>query len=503
MLQYIVYADLNCPYSYALHERLYALNLLDQVEYRLVEHAQDIGLQGNSPDLLAELASDVFSVRSYASDISIALPPERPDSRFANLCVIAAGLIDPEKAQLFRRLFYKALWVDGLDIASPAVIFDCLEAAGLPTELSVDFECEEILDTWQDAWESSHVGSRVPVILASDGRKLLGLATNEEITAFFAGESTDVEYDSGKACKYAQHHTIAVFAPEGISTVWQTIDALRASYNILLPATFADLKQLLESAEQTPDLILVAAGDGWLQNLLYCQRMVQQFNHAFIPIAIAGAESDDQQEVTAYSHGVSDYLVQDRAPAVLKARIRMMLDLKRSRDVLERSARIDGLTGVNNRREFEKQLEMEWRRCARTRQPLSLIMVDVDHFKAFNDRYGHLAGDSCLRRVASAMQNSVNRSHDAIFRYGGEEFAVLLPDTDKAGALNVAQAIRDQILALGIPHDRSSAGLVVTASQGLETLVPSAENSPHQLVEHADTALYKAKKRSRNCVVAA
>lgn len=501
--QYVVYGDLNCPYSYALHERLKALNLLDKVDYRLVEHAQDIGLYENTPDMLAELASDVFSVRSYASEIPISLPSERPDSRFAILCVIAAAQIDSQKAIIFRDLFYKAMWVDGLDIASPTVIYDCLEAADLPTELSIDMDAEDILDEWQDRWENSHIGSRVPVIFSPDSRKLIGLASIDEISAFFAGEDNKVEYDSREMCKYSEHHTIAVFASEGLTPVWQLIEALRSDYNILLPATLGDLKQQLESAEQTPDLVLIHATDDWLNNLLLCQRLIQNINNTFVPIAIVGAESDDQQELKAYAHGASDYLVQDRAAGIIRARISMMLELKRSRDFLERSARIDGLTGVNNRREFEKSLEMEWRRSARTRQPLSLIMLDVDHFKAFNDRYGHLAGDSCLRRLAGVMQTTVNRSHDAVCRYGGEEFAILLPDTDTKGAKRVAQAIRDQIMLLGIAHDRSSTGLVVTVSQGVSTLIPSSSNSPHELVEHADQALYKAKSSQRNCVVAA
>ncbi len=501
--RYVVYGDLNCPYSYALHERLKALNLLSKVEYRLVEHAQDIGLYGNTPDMLAELASDVFSVRSCAGEISIALPPERPDSRFAILCVIAAAQIDDEKALIFRDLFYKAMWVEGMDIASPTVIFDCLEAAGLPTELSIDIDAEEILEDWQDRWENSKTGSRVPIIFSPDERKLIGLASVSEIEAFFAGEDNKVEYDSRKMCKYSEHHTIAVFASEGLAPVWQLIDALRGDYNILLPATLNDLKQQLESAEQTPDLVLIHATDDWLNNLLYCQRLIQNMKNTFIPIALIGAENDDQQELQAYAHGASDYLIKDRAAGITRARISMMLELKRSRDFLERSARIDGLTGVNNRREFEKTLEMEWRRSARTRQPLSLIMLDVDHFKAFNDRYGHLAGDSCLRRIAGAMQTTVNRSHDAVCRYGGEEFVILLPETDKKGAERVAQTIRQQIMLLGITHDRSSTGLVVTASQGVATLIPSSCNSPNELVESADQALYKAKSTQRNCVVAA
>ncbi len=503
MAKYTLYGDLNCPYSYAMHERLKALDSLDLLNVRLVEHAPDIGLYNTSPDMLTELASDVFTVRSNANEVHIALPPERPDSRFAILCVIAAEQIDPEKAAHFRDLFYRALWVEGKDIASPAVIFDCLEFAGLPTELSIDLECEDILDEWQENWESATVGSRVPVIIAEDGRRLTGLASLDEIQAFLSGNEIQVEYDSRKVCKYSDHQTIAVFATEGVAPIWQLMDAVRGDYNLLLPATFNDLKKVLESAEQTPDLILMHANDDWLNSLLYCQNMIQKLNHSFIPIALVSAESDDNQELQAYAHGVSDYLVADRAPGIIKARISMMLELKRSRDFLERSARIDGLTGINNRREFEKALELEWRRCSRTRQPLSLIMLDVDHFKAFNDQYGHLAGDSCLRRIATALQSAVNRSHDAVCRYGGEEFAILLPETDLKGAQRVAIMLRDEVMSLGISHERSSAGLVVTASQGVATLTPSSSNSPHQLVELADRALYKAKNKKRNCVVAA
>ena len=503
MAKYTVYGDLNCPYSYAMHERLKSLNIKENLEFRLVEHAPDIGLYSSSPDMLAELASDVFSVRSHASEVAIALPPERPDSRFANLCVIAAHLIDPIKAEQFRDLLYKALWVEGKDLSSPTVIFESLEAVGLPSELSIDLECEDILDEWQDEWESSTVGSRVPVILASDNRKLTGLASLEEIQSFLSGDEIQVEYDSRKMFKYSDHSTIAVFATEGVAPIWQLMDILRGDYNLLLPATFMDLKKILESAEKTPDLILLHANDDWLNTLLSCQNMIQKLNNAFIPIALVGAVNDDKQELQAYAHGVSDYLIADRAAGIIKARVGMMLELKRSRDFLERSARIDGLTGVNNRREFEKTLELEWRRSSRTRQPLSLIMLDVDHFKAFNDKYGHLAGDSCLRRIANALQNTVSRSHDAVCRYGGEEFAILLPETDSKGAQRVAVMLRDEIMALGIAHERSSTGLVVTASQGIATLIPSSSNSPHQLVELADKALYKAKSNKRNCVVAA
>jgi len=329
------------------------------------------------------------------------------------------------------------------------------------------------------------------------------LASLEDLKLFFDGGTTEVIYDSREYCKYTDHHTVAVFAPNGIEAVWKTIDALRARYNILLPATLGDLKKQLLSQEQTPDLLLIDGSDDWLPALLNCQNLIQKVHQSFIPTAIINAENEDQQELQAYTHGASDFIVKGRAEGIIRARVGMMLDLKRSRDFLERSARIDGLTGVNNRREFEKILEMEWRRASRSNQPLSLIMVDVDHFKAFNDLYGHLAGDSGLRRIASAMESAINRSHDSVCRYGGEEFAILLPETDTIGADLVAQRIRKQVQALGIKHERSSTGLVVTVSQGICTLTPSAVYNPHDLVERADKALYDAKDKSRNCIVVA
>lgn len=499
----IVYADLNCPYSYALYEQLKQLNRLDQVEYRLVEHAQDIGLSGNTPDMLTELASDVFAVRGQATEVDIALPPKRPDSRFAILCVIAASQLDPTLTWRFIDVFYRALWIKGLDIASPAVIFECLEQAGLPTQLEIDQRCEQSLDSWQQQWEDNNVHARVPVLVAADGRRLTGLAAPEQLQAFFAGEDQALEFDSRQCRKYADRYTIAVLASDGVTPIWQVMDALRSDFNLLLPASLQDLRQLLESNEQQPDLILIHANHDGLETVLHCQRLVQKLYNRFIPIALVGAPADDTFELRAYSHGVSDYLREGRQPGILRARIRMMLELKRSRDILERSARIDGLTGVFNRRELESRLEMEWRRSARSRQPLSLIMLDVDHFKAFNDRYGHLAGDSCLRRLASTMRQTVQRPHDAVCRYGGEEFVILLPDTNSTGALQVAERLRQQVLALTIPHDRSSTGLVVSVSQGVASQTPSRAGSPHALLEQADQALYQAKQQCRNCIVAA
>jgi len=160
----------------------------------------------------------------------------------------------------------------------------------------------------------------------------------------------------------------------------------------------------------------------------------------------------------------------------------------------------DALTGVANRRRFDEALLAEWRRSARERQPLSLVMADIDHFKEFNDSYGHLAGDGCLKAVATALQDGVHRPHDLLARFGGEEFAVLLPNTDAAGAQLLAEELRRRVEVLNIAHERSSVATVVSLSLGIKTLVPDEKSSITELLQGADAALYSAKQRGRNQV---
>jgi diguanylate cyclase (GGDEF)-like protein len=167
---------------------------------------------------------------------------------------------------------------------------------------------------------------------------------------------------------------------------------------------------------------------------------------------------------------------------------------------LRRLSITDGLTGIANRREFDHVLEREWRRCARQGASLAVIMVDVDHFKAFNDLYGHQAGDNCLAAVAGALTRSVRRPGDLIARYGGEEFAAILPDISLDGAMTVAQRMLDSVRAKMIPHDRSSAGPIVTISLGVSASTPLAGSSLEQLLAETDACLYEAKKTGRNAI---
>ena len=232
----------------------------------------------------------------------------------------------------------------------------------------------------------------------------------------------------------------------------------------------------------------------------------------WVPIIFLSSKEADQDLDRAIEAGGDDYLVKPVSFVVLNAKIRalqrlesmrakqfeMSRDLAAANRELEKLSRQDGLTGIANRRYFDSYLVTEVRRGARERQPLSLILSDVDHFKAFNDCYGHQAGDDCLRRVAAALSSAGRRPADLAARYGGEEFAIVLPGTVLEGAVDVAQAVSRVIGSLAIPHARSAVDKNVTLSQGIVSLIPEKETASEDLIQHADQALYQAKQQGRN-----
>jgi diguanylate cyclase (GGDEF)-like protein len=183
---------------------------------------------------------------------------------------------------------------------------------------------------------------------------------------------------------------------------------------------------------------------------------------------------------------------------LLEDRTRQLEDANKS---LRRMATIDGLTGISNHRHFRDFLDVEWRRALRDRSAVSIVMIDIDYFKTYNDSFGHQAGDDCLRRVADALSRAVGRPGDIVARYGGEEFVAVLADTDMDGAVVVAERLRERVESLRIPHPRSLCGRWVTVSCGSATAFPTRDVQPDELVGEADRALYRAKREGRNRVV--
>lgn len=276
-------------------------------------------------------------------------------------------------------------------------------------------------------------------------------------------------------------------------------EAFKPDYEALV-ATSGE-RGLKLAAEQSPDLILLDIMMPGMNGYTVCKLLKSDARTWNTPVIFISAKSLLEDELKGLDSGAVDYITKPFQVPIVKARVRTHLDLKRKYDLLEKLACIDGLTEIANRRRLENALKDEWRRCKRGGKPLSLVMLDIDFFKPFNDNYGHSAGDDCLRRVALAIRECLKRAGDLAARYGGEEFSCLLPNTELVSAEIVAELIRETVNQLQIIHAFSSVSDHITVSLGVATTIPSSKQVPADLVRSADNRLYKAKNNGRNQVV--
>jgi len=299
---------------------------------------------------------------------------------------------------------------------------------------------------------------------------------------------------------------------------------------------FSDLT-LIDSAEEAlrqlgvggmpsvqADLILMDLMMPGINGIEACRRIRQEPHLADVPILMVTVCDAGDELDTAFSAGASDYIQKPCSRTVLLARVGHALRLKqeidcrkaRERELLEiarqleianaalrRLAHLDGLTEIPNRRSFDETLAWEWRRVERSGGKVALLLVDIDHFKQYNDRYGHAAGDECLREVARVLNESNARPGDFAARYGGEEFAVILPETTVSGAAHVGDRLRGAVAALRLSVAGETDLAQVTISVGVAAVHPGSATTPAALIEAADRALYSAKAQGRNRVVTA
>jgi diguanylate cyclase (GGDEF)-like protein len=253
--------------------------------------------------------------------------------------------------------------------------------------------------------------------------------------------------------------------------------------------------------DRQPDLILLDVVMPGIDGFEVCRRLRAEERTQRIPIVFITGLNALEDERRGLELGAIDFIAKPLQAAIVRLRVRNHLELKRYRDFLEDLSLVDGLTGIGNRRRFDEFLLREWRRSRRARSSLALILLDVDYFKAFNDHYGHAAGDDCLREVAATLAMLVRRPGDLCARYGGEEFAAILPHTDLAGARVLAERIREAVVALDIPHEGLAASPSLTVSIGIAASDTSAAEEPEDLLRMADRRLYEAKTAGRNRVV--
>ncbi len=267
--------------------------------------------------------------------------------------------------------------------------------------------------------------------------------------------------------------------------------------------TAIDGKSALEFAKNSEklDLILLDIMMPDMDGYEVCRQLKMEANTKNIPIIFMTALQDEDSETKGLMLGAIDYIKKPFSQAIVKARVKNHLELKMHRDILESLCELDELTTIPNRRHFEVIFAKEIARAKRLEDPLSCLMIDIDYFKNYNDNYGHLAGDECLKKVANIIKSTLPRSNDFIARYGGEEFIVLLPHTEYDGAIAVANKIVTAIQNANLEHKFSLISDRITVSIGSSTATKDGIISRNSLIDRADKALYIAKEKGRNRVI--
>ena len=290
---------------------------------------------------------------------------------------------------------------------------------------------------------------------------------------------------------------------------------LKGDYDISFAKSGADGLRIVK--RDAPDLILLDIMMPGMDGYQVCATLKGDPNTARIPVIFVTAMGAEEDESKGFEWGAIDYITKPISPAIVKARVKNHLELKRSRDLLEQLtlelgeknrelevlARKDALTGLANRRHFNEVLNAEIKRASRTGQHLSMILCDVDFFKKFNDHYGHLAGDKCLELIGKIMHDSFKRAGDLPARYGGEEFAVILPDTSEEIGVQLAERLCRELIELAVPHQANGPLGVVTLSAGVVGVQVSRYQDADWFIGEADQALYRSKENGRNRVTAA
>jgi len=289
-------------------------------------------------------------------------------------------------------------------------------------------------------------------------------------------------YSAAEASVYLDKHPVDLIL---MDIEMEDVDGIEATRRIKTNEAFSDVPILMITGDTSPESLEKAFHAGAVDYITKPIKKVELISrvHSFLTLRSEIRQRKEREK---------------KLIELTQELEKKNIDLEAANTKLEQLAENDGLTDIHNRRFFDKTLKNEWLRAMRTQQTISLIMIDIDYFKKYNDLYGHVKGDECLKRVAGQLKKTLNRSGDFIARYGGEEFVAVLPETDVQGAINIAEQIHNAIVGLNIPHEASSASKTVSISLGIAALTPKRGDMEDSLVTKADQALYQAKKNGRN-----
>jgi diguanylate cyclase (GGDEF)-like protein len=276
-------------------------------------------------------------------------------------------------------------------------------------------------------------------------------------------------------------------------------DILRGQADIILAKN--GQQGLRKAAELKPDLILLDVVMQGMDGFEVMATLKHNAETSDIPVIFITSLGETHHEEKGFRLGACDYIQKPFYATIVLARTKLHLELRRQRTMLEQLANIDPLTGIANRRRYEEVLKREWRIAMRKQSPISLILVDIDNFKHYNDHFGHAAGDKVLQKVACAFSDRLQRPGDLVARFGGEEFIILLPDNDRQGCMEVMERCRRAIEQMPL-EDLSNPDIRhITVSIGGYTCRPDTDSKPREAIKMADDMLYMAKHQGKNRIL--
>ena len=495
-VDFTIYADFNCPFCYALNERLFALNLEYRVDFRLVQRLPDSAREKIDLGLLSELTTEVAEVRRRMPSVEINIPMFRPNTAPPTALVYKISREDPFQAARLRRRIFRALWVDGQDISDADLL------ASLLLELDIELSSNQVtlndaeLMAWQSEWSNNTAFDRnLPIIISDSGETLIGSMLEPELDAFLKSGSLVSEESSSSLWQPPRRQRILVLDNDAKSLriiVEQMHDAqVEVAEDIIGLIAYARNLGM-------PDLLLVNAalldgvsGPDWWRN------STNTDPDPIVPIIMLLDQASVELEAAAFAAGASDVISKPFHPKLLRSRLNTYLQARRLQQKFNQIARVDALTSISNRREFDARLSAEWGRSSRAGESLALMMIDIDRLRAYNDSLGHLRGDECLINVAEKLDGCLQRAGDLVARYDGGLFTALLPGIGLDSALKMARDCEQIIADAKHPHPASTVSPHVSVSIGVTAMVPEREKNSTLLLEQAEIALYQAKQQQR------
>ena len=525
----IAYGDLNCPFCFALHQRLADWGLLERIEWRLIVHAPELSKSNFSLEDQSLLANEVFSIHHRAPDVTVKLPRTRPGTEMATKLIYALGKASPTSQATLRLALYQSLWLEGRNIADPTVLQEIINETGLADILYQDSDDRSVFDIrqkdkngaetvdieelpvwqflqeqksaltefakWQSVWESNeHFDRRIPIMThRTNNNLLLGLPTEEALYQFLLGRRA--HFVNHEVCVFQPRPVVALYG--SMENLWPAVRIARESCEVL---HFSDLDQCQDMLVKNDNIDFLIIEHEFVEDIIL-DALTNLAANRRVTWVLASLTSSDAAEIRALKNGAAEYMPLDRSAEILNARFDKLVTDRRDTTAISAHARIDSLTQVSNRRDFQFRIEQEWQRLVdRGSGNCSLLLIDIDFFKPYNDTYGHLAGDACLKKVATVLSNNVKEPTSLVARYGGEEFVALLPETDLSQASAVGERLRQAVASEEIAHTAGIHQNIVTISVGVASATPVTGGTAGDLIHIADDHLYLAKGAGRNQV---